>query len=144
EDSRVFDNYLNEYNYIKKYRESNREMDRYYLHLIGKGMLSHGQGFNHTNLSRIDVELEQVWEISNKLDQSLSSYFVLTKDIVETMWEVSLVGVSRGSASCFYTNYLLDIVQINPIEYKLPYWRFLNKDRAELPKAYWASNVNVA
>lgn len=131
-DKNLFKDYLNDYKYINKFKTSERDMDRYYLHLIGEGMLSHNQEFNKENLSRIDVELEQIWEISNKLDQSLSSYFVLTKDVVEMMWEVSLVGVSRGSASCFYTNYLLDIVQINAIEYKLPYWRFLNKDRPEL------------
>ena len=128
----LFKDYLNEYEYIYKYYYSNREMDRYYLHLIGEGMKQHNQEFNNINLSRIDVELEQVWKISEKLNQPLSSYFVLTQDIVDMMWEVSLVGVSRGSASCFYTNYLLDIVQINAIDYDLPYWRFLNKDRPEM------------
>ena len=132
-DRDLFKNYVDKYPYIDKYRNSKREMDRYYLHLIGEGMLSHNQEFNDTNLSRINVELEQVWEISEKLDQALSSYFVLTQDVVKMMWEVSLVGVSRGSASCFYTNYLLEIVQINPLKYDLPWWRFLNKDRAELP-----------
>ena len=132
-DRDLFKEYINKYPYIDKYRSSKREMDRYYLHLIGEGMLSHNQEFNETNLSRIEIELEQVWEISEKLDQALSSYFVLTQDVVKMMWEVSLVGVSRGSASCFYTNYLLEIVQINPLKYDLPWWRFLNKDRAELP-----------
>ncbi|WZK93724.1 DNA polymerase [Staphylococcus phage SpP] len=123
DNNELFENYLNEYEYINKYYNSNREMDRYYLHLIGEGMKQHNQEFNNINLSRIDVELEQVWKISEKLKQPLSSYFVLTQDIVAMMWEVSLVGVSRGSASCFYTNYLLDIVQINAIDYDLPYWR---------------------
>lgn len=132
-DNNLFDKYLNDYEYINKYKNSDRKMDNYYLHLIGEGMVKQKQEFNNINLSRINVELEQVWEISNKLEQPLSSYFVLTQDVVKTMWEVSLVGVARGSASCFYTNYLLEIVQINPIPYKLPYWRFLNKDRAELP-----------
>src|SRR5699024_5294244 len=132
ENKDLFKDYINEYPYIMQYRASDRAMDRYYLHLIGEGMLSHDQEFNEENLSRINIELEQVWEISVKLNQPLSSYFVLTQDVVSMMWEVSLVGVSRGSASCFYTNYLLDIVQINPIAYKLPYWRFLNKERPEL------------
>lgn len=132
-DKDLFKPYLKDYEYINKYHESKEDMDRYYLHLIGEGMVSHGQEFTQENLSRINVELEQVWEISNVLEQPLSSYFVLTQDIVNMIWEVSLVGVSRGSASCFYTNYLLDIVQINPIKYKLPWWRFLNKDRIELP-----------
>ena len=121
------------YEYINKYAHSGREMDRYYLHLLGEGFIKRGQEFNEENLERINVELEQLWIISEKLGQPLSSYFVLTQDVINMMWEVSLVGVSRGSASCYYTNYLLDIVQINPITYKLPYWRFLSKERATLP-----------
>src|SRR5699024_1744699 len=131
-DRDLFKDYLKEYKYINKYKNSDRDMDRYYLHLIGEGMILHNQEFDDENLSRIDVELQQVWVISEKLNQPLSSYFVLTQDVVKMMWEVSLVGVSRGSASCFYTNYLLEIVQINAIKYKLPYWRFLNKQRPEL------------
>lgn len=129
----LFKDYLHEYPYISKYRNSKRDMDKYYLHLIGEGMLKLNQKFNKENLDRIEIELEQVWEISEKLNQPLSSYFVLTQDVVNMMWEVSLVGTARGSASCFYTNYLLEIVQINPLKYDLPYYRFLNKDKQELP-----------
>lgn len=132
-DRDLFKNYVDKYPYINKYRNSKREMDRYYLHLIGEGMLSHNQEFNETNLSRIEIELEQVWEISEKLDQALSSYFVLTQDIINMIWEVSLVGTARGSASCYYTNYVLGIVQFNPLDYDLPYYRFLSKERAGLP-----------
>ncbi|WNM54299.1 hypothetical protein CoNPh17_CDS0103 [Staphylococcus phage S-CoN_Ph17] len=36
--------------------------------------------------------------------KSLSSYFVLTKDVVEMMWEVVFSwSIFRGSASCFKT-----------------------------------------
>ena len=121
--NRTFEKYYDKYEYINKYAHSGREMDRYYLHLLGEGFIKRGQEFNEENLERINVELEQLWIISEKLGQPLSSYFVLTQDVINMMWEVSLVGVSRGSASCYYTNYLLDIVQINPITYKLPYWR---------------------
>ena len=131
--NRTFEEYYDKYEYINKYAHSGREMDRYYLHLLGEGFIKRGQEFNEENLKRINVELEQLWIISEKLGQPLSSYFVLTQDVINMMWEVSLVGVSRGSASCYYTNYLLDIVQINPITYKLPYWRFLSKERATLP-----------
>ena len=132
-DRDLFKDYVNKYPYISKYRSSKREMDRYYLHLIGEGMELHNQEFNETNLSRIEIELEQVWEISEKLDQALSSYFVLTQDIINMIWEVSLVGTARGSASCYYTNYVLGIVQFNPLDYDLPYYRFLSKERAGLP-----------
>ena len=144
DDKNLFKNYLNEYKYINKFKTSERDMDRYYLHLIGEGMLSHNQEFNKEHLDRIEIELEQIWEISEGLGQPLSSYFVLTQDIIDMMWEVSLVGPARGSAACYYTNYLLDIVQFNPLDYDLPYYRFLSKERQSLPKIYWASNVNIA
>jgi len=131
--NRLFDNYLSQYEYINKYRNSDNPMDNYYLHLLGEGMKYYQQDFNNKNLSRVDLELEQIWEISNKLQQPLSSYFVLTQDIVNMMWEISLVGTARGSAACYYTNYLLGIVQINPMDYDLPYYRFLSKERASLP-----------
>ena len=133
EDRNLFNEYLDRYKYIDLYKHSTQAIDRYYLHLIGEGMVRYNQEFNEENLSRIDLELEQIWEISLKLEQALSSYFVLTKDIVDMMWEVSIVGTARGSASCYYTNYLLGIVQFNPIEYNLPYYRFLSKERASLP-----------
>lgn len=131
--NRLFDSYLSQYEYINKYRNSNNPMDNYYLHLLGEGMKYYQQDFNNKNLSRVDLELEQIWEISNKLQQPLSSYFVLTQDIVNMMWKISLVGTARGSAACYYTNYLLGIVQINPMDYDLPYYRFLSKERASLP-----------
>ena len=133
DDKNLFKNYLNEYKYINKFKTSERDMDRYYLHLIGEGMLSHNQEFNKEHLDRIEIELEQIWEISEGLRQPLSSYFVLTQDIIDMMWEVSLVGPARGSAACYYTNYLLDIVQFNPLDYDLPYYRFLSKERQSLP-----------
>lgn len=132
-DKNLFENYLDDYIYINKFKNSERDMDRYYLHLIGEGMLSHNQEFNKEHLDRIEIELEQIWEISEGLGQPLSSYFVLTQDIIDMMWEVSLVGPARGSAACYYTNYLLDIVQFNPLDYDLPYYRFLSKERQSLP-----------
>lgn len=122
-----------EYKYIRKFSQSPHEVDRYYLHLLAEGMINKNQELNRENLSRIDLELGEIYKISENLNQPLSSYFVLTKDVIDLMWQVSLVGVSRGSAACYYTNYLLDIVQINPLKHDLPHWRFLSSDRPTMP-----------
>ncbi|PEN61674.1 PHP domain-containing protein [Bacillus wiedmannii] len=122
-----------EYEYIRKYAESKYEIDRFYLHLIAEGMVAKNQELNKENLERINIELDELYHITENLKQPLSSYFVLSKDVVDLMWKVSLVGVSRGSACCYYLNYLLDIVQLNPIKFNLPHWRFLSKERPELP-----------
>lgn len=128
--------YDDKYEYIKKFRYSTIDMNRYYLYLIEQGLQFYNQELNEENLSRIDIELKQIWEVSEALDQPLSSYFVLTKEVIDLMWTTSLVGIARGSAACYYTNYLLGIVQINPLKYDLPYWRFLHASRSKLPDEF--------
>lgn len=130
----LFRDYYDTCNYIKKYAESEHEVDRYYLSLLEQGFLAKKQEFNEVNIKRINIELEELWEISKTLKQQMSAYYVLTKDIIDDMWKAdSLVGISRGSSSGYYTCYLLDIVQMNPIEHNLPHWRHLEKTRPELP-----------
>lgn len=131
--SQLFRNHYMEFEYIRKFAESKYDVDRFYLHLIAEGMIAKNQELNKENLIRINTELDELYHITEDIKQPLSSYFVLSKDVVDLMWLVSLVGVSRGSACCFYLNYLLDIVQLNPIKYNLPHWRFLSKERPELP-----------
>ena len=122
-----------EYPNIHEMTTSHNEIDKYYAHLVAEGMQYRNEEFSAENLERIDLEFNEILGISKQLGQPLSSYFVLMKEFVDLMWQVSLVGVARGSASCYYTNYLLDIVQLNPIKYNLPHWRFLTKSRPELP-----------
>lgn len=102
--------------------------DRYYHYRVMKGFVDKKQEFNDENLSRIDLEYSELAAISEQLGQPMTSYFLAMTEFVDTMWDHSLVGVGRGSAVCYYTNYLLDIVQLNPIKYDLPYWRFLSRE----------------
>ena len=123
--------------YIVKFMNSEYEIDRVFLQLIEKGMKEKNQEYNATNLKRINEELMALWEISEKLGQRLSSYYVLTREIVDLMWETSLVGVARGSAGAFYVCYLTNITQINPLKMNgdlgIPSWRHISKERVELP-----------
>jgi len=129
----LFSPYYEKYKYLKIFANSEEKINKYYLHLIANGMIEKNEELNDENLSRINLELKTIYNISEKLNQNLSSYFVLTKEIIDLMWKVSLVGPSRGSAACYYTNYLLDIVQVNPLKYDLPYWRFLSEERPTMP-----------
>lgn len=120
---------MEKYPHIDEMFKSDRDIDRYYAHLCIEGMIEKNEEFNDQNLSRVDLEFSELLAISYQMNQPMTSYFVLMKEFVDLMWQVSLVGVSRGSAACYYTNYLLDIVQINAIKYDLPHWRFLSKSR---------------
>lgn len=131
-----------DYPYISKFLVSDYEQDRY---LIGRVYTSFLQKFNEVYreknekryMDRIEVECKEMWEISEKLGQRISSYLLTVSKIIELIWSDgdSLVGPSRGSALGFLTNFLLNITQINPLEAEteLPHWRFINEHRVSLP-----------
>ena len=83
---------------------------------------------------RLEIEADIIKYIGNQLDDCLFAYFNTFKHYIDLFWECgSIVGPGRGSATGFLSNYLLGITQLDPIRWGLPYWRFLNKERAELP-----------
>lgn len=85
-------------------------------------------------LARLEIEADVIKDISNKLDDCLFAYFNTFKHYIDLFWECgSIVGPGRGSATGFLSNYLLGITQLDPIRWDIKYWRFLNKERAELP-----------
>ena len=122
-----------QYEYIKKYYESPYEQDRYLMYQIEQGIIAKNIPVNETYLNRFNEELDILWFISDRLGQRLSAYLNLTKNIVDIAWQVSLCGPGRGSACGELINYTLDITGVDPIKYNLPHWRFLNKERVELP-----------
>ena len=85
-------------------------------------------------VNRLEIEADIIKDIGEKLDDCLFAYFNTFKHYIDLFWECgSIVGPGRGSATGFLSNYLLGITQLDPIRWNLPYWRFLNKERAELP-----------
>lgn len=124
---------FSKYQYIYKFGTSEDLIDLIFLQQIEIGIEEKGLEINDILLSRLNEEFEALWEISQDLKQNLSSYYVLTKELVEIIWQTSLVGVSRGSAGAFMVCFILGITSINPIEFNLPSWRHISKERSELP-----------
>ena len=117
--------------YIKKFASSPHNIDRYFLHLIEEGFIERKRVFTEDYMKRIDIELEQVWEISEYLQTRLSNYYCLVAEIIEEAWNTSLVGTGRGSSGCFEILYLCKgITQISGYDYGLDYWRHITKERA--------------
>lgn len=129
EPKHLFKDWYDKYDYIRKYAYSSNVEDRYHLRQIEKGFIKYKQEFNEENIARINIEYEELWKVSEKLDQPVSSYYLLTQKIVDIMWKVSIVGPSRGSAASWYTVFLLGITQVNPIQHNLPHWRHLSAER---------------
>ena len=123
------------YPYIAKMYASHEPQDLWLMKQLEDGMAHKKQRFNNGNLSRINVELEQILKISEKLGQPVSAYYNLTQQIVEIMWSKggSFVGCGRGSVGGWYIAYLMDIMQLNPIVHGTHWWRHLHADRPEMP-----------
>lgn len=121
------------YPFIKKFYESDDEQDRFLIYQIEEGVKKKNIDLTEERLDRINTELDILDYLSNNLGQKLSAYLNLTKNITDIAWKVSLCGAGRGSACGEYINYVMGITQIDPLKYDLKYWRFLNKERIELP-----------
>src|SRR3990167_2010636 len=77
---------------------------------------------------RLDYELEI---IGNK---GYANYFLFVADVVNWAKDHGIaVGPGRGSAAGSLVSYVLKITDINPLEYNLPFERFLNPDRPTPP-----------
>ena len=118
---------------IKSLLLSSNIQERYWINECLIALLNKGL-FNETYLSRIEIEADVIKFIGDKLNDCLFAYFNTFKHYIDLFWECgSIVGPGRGSATGFLSNYLLGLTQLDPIRWDLKWWRFLNKERAELP-----------
>ncbi len=99
-----------------------------YNALVTKNLL------NATYLNALETEARVIKTVGGKLGNCLFEYFNTFQHMINLFWEQgSIVGPGRGSAVCFLSNYLLGITQLDPLQWGLKYWRFLNEERVELP-----------
>ena len=113
---------------------SNNDQERYWANECINKLIEMGLDGNQEYAQRLEIEADIIKFIGEKLDDCLFAYFNTFKHYIDLFWECgSTVGPGRGSATGFLSNYLLGITQLDPIRWNLPYWRFLNKERAELP-----------
>lgn len=137
---------LKDYSYLEKFMTEENKANQYLINLIFEGYynkiyrlrnVSKDKNSLADRMDRLNYELEQIYETSIHIDQSLSDYFITMAKIIEIVWNEadSLVGPSRGSAGGFLINYLIGITQIDPMTQMLylPPWRFIHKDRPGLP-----------
>ena len=60
-------------------------------------------------------------------------YFLIVADMIKFAKKTMLVGPSRGSSAGSLVCYLLEIVEVDPIEHGLLFERFIDINRADLP-----------
>lgn len=94
---------------------------------IEKGLKE--RGIEDTPEIRTRIEYEYT-VITNK---GFAPYFLVVADLLRFSRENGILTTTRGSAAGSLVAYLTYITNVNPIEYKLPFERFLNPERPKAP-----------
>src|SRR3990167_3589050 len=81
-----------------------------------------------------DIDERLKYELSIILKKDFSTYFLIVQDFVNWAKKQHIaVGPGRGSVAGSLVAYTLGITDINPLDYNLPFERFLNPDRPTPP-----------
>jgi DNA polymerase III subunit alpha len=115
--------------YFPDYKiESGREPDAELQHTSYEGALWRGLSLDNPIIKdRLDYELEV---IKNK---GYAKYFLVVGDLLRESRERGIYTTIRGSVAGSLTTYVLGITNVDPIEYQLPFERFLNPERPSAP-----------
>ncbi len=73
------------------------------------------------------------YEISVIKMKGYAKYFLVVGDLLREARERKILTTIRGSVAGSLTTYVLGITNVNPLEYKLPFERFLNPERPSAP-----------
>ncbi len=91
-------------------------------------------GIKKRNIKETPELFERVeYELGVIFIKGYSPYFLVVGDLLRYAKEVGILTMVRGSVAGSMVNYLIGITNVNPIEYKLPFERFLNPFRPSPP-----------
>ena len=92
------------------------------------------QGLKNLKMEETPEIKERVeFELKIIFDKGYSPYFLVVNDLLNYAKKNGILTAIRGSVAGSMVTYLLGITNINPIEYKLPFERFLNPFRPSAP-----------
>ncbi|HEU5114787.1 MAG TPA: DNA polymerase III subunit alpha [Candidatus Paceibacterota bacterium] len=92
------------------------------------------EGFARRNVPETKEMVDRVeYELKVIKDKGYSPYFLIVADLLAYAREHGILSNIRGSVSGSLVTYLAGITNINPIEYEIPFERFLNPDRPSAP-----------
>jgi len=91
-------------------------------------------GFENIGIKQTPEIIERVeYELKIIFKKGYSPYFLVVDDLLDYAKDNGILTTIRGSVAGSMVTYLLGITNVNPIEYKLPFERFLNPFRPSPP-----------
>ncbi len=107
--------------------ESGRTPDEELRHLAFEGIARRGLEKSKELEDRLEYELSVI------KTKGYASYFIVVADLLRYAHDHDILTNIRGSVAGSLTTYLTGITNVNPLEYKLPFERFLNPERPSAP-----------
>jgi len=107
--------------------ESGLTQDEELKKLAYEGFTVRGLPQTKEYTDRLEYELKVI------KDKGYSPYFLVVADLLKFAHENKILTNIRGSVAGSLTTYLTKITNVNPIEFKLPFERFLNPERPSAP-----------
>jgi DNA polymerase-3 subunit alpha len=96
--------------------------------------ISAANGLKAKGLDKDDRYMERLaYELKIIKEKGISNYFLVVRNICDSARKEMRIGPGRGSSAGSLICYLTGITNIDPIEHKLMFERFINLDRIELP-----------
>ncbi|MBI4036652.1 DNA polymerase III subunit alpha [Candidatus Daviesbacteria bacterium] len=99
------------------------------------------QYLREITMQKAKEKLEVTKEIEDRLNyeleiiefKKLADYFLIVADFIIWAHEKGIITNTRGSAAGSLVLYCLGVTNLNPLDYTLPFERFLTKDRPTMP-----------
>jgi DNA polymerase-3 subunit alpha len=92
------------------------------------------EGFEKRNVPKAEHIITRVdYELKVIKDKGYSPYFLIVADLLAYARSHGILSNIRGSVSGSMVTYLSGITNIDPLEYEIPFERFLNPDRPSAP-----------
>jgi len=91
-------------------------------------------GYEFRGIEKTPEVQERVeYELAIIFNKGYAPYFLVVGDLLRHAREKNILTTIRGSVAGSMVTYLMGITNVNPIEYKLPFERFLNPYRPSAP-----------
>jgi len=104
-----------------------KSADEYLEQLCRAGLASRFAELSSQTVERLNYELDVIRQTN------FANYFLVVWDLIFFAKERGILFGVRGSAAASLVLYSLDITNINPLDHKLVFERFLNVERKEMP-----------
>lgn len=126
---------MSKYPTLKSLFTSDNIQERYWVNQCWESMKEKNllDSPKYDYVGRLEEEARVKRIIGEKLGTCMFAYPNTLQHYIDLFWNCgSIVGAGRGSACAGLNHYLLGITQLDPLEWDLPWWRYMNDERVEL------------